>query len=130
MALKSPEKPVGFGRGARSRIAANVILASVLAVVFAVFVNYFVAQLGDDHDLRLDMTREKRSELDPTTKELIRSIETPIDCYLVFGMDDTLRRAARMTPDARTPDTGLVQGEYRPFLANLAEQVRFLLEEA
>ncbi len=119
-----------FGREARSRIAANVVLVSALAVLLAVFVNYFTASLGTKRDLRLDLTRDQRSELEAATKKLLRNLPRPVECYLVWGIDDAMRKAAVPVMGARTPDSGIIQNVYRPLVTNLAQQVRFLLDEA
>ncbi len=119
-----------FGREARSRIAANVVLVSALAVLLAVFVNYFVASLGEKRDVRLDLTRDQRSELEDGTKKLLRNLPRPVECYLVWGVDDAMRKAAVPVMGARTPDSGIIQNVYRPLVTNLAQQVRFLLDEA
>ncbi|HGY90529.1 MAG TPA: hypothetical protein ENK43_05090 [Planctomycetes bacterium] len=119
-----------FGREARSRIAANVLLVSALAILLAVFVNYFTAALGEKRDVRLDLTRDQRSELQDGTKKLLRNLPRPIECYLVWGIDDAMRKAAVPVVGGRTPDSGIIQNVYRPLVTNLAQQVRFLLDEA
>ena len=130
MEVNPPTGSAGFDRRKKSMIAANVIVVSMLAVILAVFLNYGLFRLGADHDLRLDFTRHRAFSLEDATKSLLREIEAPVDVYVVYGIDEKMRQAARPDLAATRPDSGLLERHYRPRVADMALRLQSTLEEA
>ncbi|MEE9392190.1 MAG: Gldg family protein [Planctomycetota bacterium] len=130
MALRKadPEAP-SFDRRVQSKIAANVVLVSILAVLVVVFANYGFMLWGKKHDLRYDLTASGRRELDSSTKQLARQINHPVDLYLVTGIDQVLREASRANLQANTPDGGILRDIYLPLLQRFTADIGALAQE-
>lgn len=119
-----------FDRGVRSRIALNVTAVSLLAVVIVAFLNYGLDLWSRQHDVRFDLTRTGYNRLDDETRRFLRGIDRPLDVYVVTGIDDRIRSAARTDPAAVRPDTGLLDGVYRPLLDALVQRIASVVGEA
>ncbi len=118
-----------FDRGVRSKIAANVLLISVLAVLLVIFLNFGMNELGKKHDLRFDVSATKRFELTGATKRFMRDLKDPVEAYLVFGIDEHMREGARKNLSDRSFDTGYIDRFYRPLLAGMVTRFGELMSE-
>lgn len=116
-------------RRVRSRIATNVLLVSLLAIVVTIFVNYGAWEWSRDHDVRFDLTRNQTLSLAPATRGFVRSIEDPIEIYLVHGIDEAIRERARKNLNDTGFDSGILQNVYLPFLDQLAADVGAMVAE-
>lgn len=123
------EQKEAFDGGVRSKIAANVVLVSVLAILLVVFVNYGVNELGTKRDLRFDLTADKSMALTDTTKKFVRSIKDPVRAYLVFGVDDNMKSQAKRQISDRNYDTGYIDRFYRPVLQQMVSNYSLLMGE-
>ncbi|MFT7618600.1 MAG: hypothetical protein ACI97A_002247 [Planctomycetota bacterium] len=130
MAMNDPrEQKEAYDGGVRSKIAANVVLVSALAILLVVFINFGVKELGKKRDLRFDLTDHKSLALTDTTKGFVRGIKDPVRVYLVFGIDDNMKAQARRSISDRNYDTGYVDRYYRPILQQMVSNYQLLMEE-
>ncbi len=121
--------PKRFDRRARSKIAIGAVAVSVIAVVVAVFANLALVDYSRTHDVRFDLTAGKRHQLSDATVELVRRVDSPVDVYVTFGLDEAIRKAALPAVGAQRPDSGIVQQVYQPLLAYLAARITDVANE-
>ncbi len=118
-----------FDGQVRSKIAANVLLVSSLAILVVVFVNYSMYALGKKRDLRFDLTRNKSLSLEDATKKFVRGIKDPLQVYLVYGIDEHMQAAAKKTIHDRSFDTGYIDRYYRPCLTHMVSNFSLMMDE-
>jgi len=75
-----------------SRPAQTVQLAGVVAAVVLAFV---VNVLGARHFTRWDWTRDRRWSLSPATEETLRTLEQPVEMWVVAGASDPLQQSLK-----------------------------------
>ena len=118
-----------FDAMARSKIATNVVVFSFLAAALLLIVNLGMAELGKRREVRLDLTQQGFYRLEDSTRALARSVDEPVQVFVVHGADDAVLKAARADIQANRPDSGLLQGEYLPLVRNLAQRITSVLSE-
>ena len=118
-----------FDQGVKSKIAANVTIVSVLAVLVVVFLNFAIYRLSKKKDLRFDITASKRLALERETRDFARRIEDPVKVYLVYGIDGPMRESAKKSLADRSFDTGYVDKFYRPLLARMVGGFNLIMNE-
>ena len=125
MALENGQ---GITRGYRLGVFGNVVLICGLGVVVMVGLVLLVRNFSYSHDLRFDLTRDGRYELDPLAKSLLRKVEAPVRVTFVYGFDENIRLRARSAV-GNQPRPELLRAYYAPLLAAIAERVHRVAKE-
>ena len=125
MALGSGQ---GITRGYRLGVFGNVVRICALGVVVMVLLVIFVRNFSYSHDLRFDLTRDGRYELDPLAMSLLRKVEAPVRVTFVYGFDQNIRRRA-LSAAGDQPRPELLGAYYAPLLSAIAERVHRVAKE-
>ena len=124
---KRDDKDVGLTGGYRFGVAVNVVVICILGTALAIGVVAAVRQLSYRVDLRFDTTHDKRYELDPLAKQLLRDLAAPLEVFYCWGFDDDLK--ARVRDGSGQVRGDILAREYQPILQGAQVRIRQVLQE-
>lgn len=128
MGLKQPKRDdAGLTGGYRFGVAVNVVVICALGTALAIGLVAAVRQLSYRVDLRFDTTHDKRYELDPLAKQLLRDLEAPLEVFYCWGFDGDLK--ARVADGTGRARGDLLVREYQPILQAAQVRIRQVLQE-
>ena len=117
----------GMSRRYRARVLLNVVVASLLSLGVAIGSVIFMREWSYRRDLRFDLTRDHRYELDPLAKQLLRILETPLKIELAWGFDSDIRN--RVLDAQGYPRQDLLEVFYRPIVSEAWRRIEQVLLE-
>jgi hypothetical protein len=117
----------GITRGYRAGIFVNVVLICLLGLAAAIGAVALVRRLSWRHDLRFDVTRDARYELDPLVKNLLRGLDGPLEILFAWGYDREIQN--RVLDGQGLPRSDLLEAFYDPILREASVRVLQVLHE-
>ncbi|MAG56237.1 MAG: hypothetical protein CMJ83_08105 [Planctomycetes bacterium] len=117
----------GLTRTYRLGVGVNVLLICSLAAVLAIGLVIVVRKLSYRYDLRFDVTADKRYELDPLAKQLLRDVESPLEIVFTWGYDTDILE--RVKDHQGHPRGDLLRNYYLPILQEAQVRIRRVLHE-